>query len=276
VFGGSAMVLRGLRPDTRDIDTETLDPVFSEMHKKYGKPELHTSSMGDPSFKVPNTPIEVYRSMDKGYGNVPGIVPRVATEKALLDFYLKMNREKDQPWIKVLKGKLGKKSAAYEPQMNIKDLLSRYPHLKGDPVHEWRSRTGVELIHREPDKAELRRIIRNWKLMNEEQKRLSETKSRELFGKGNLEHGEELLKAYQLSKRSLELDLKKGDTILTGRFRNVPVKVKKIGKDELGQPTVNGRKMLAFRIQKLMPGFKKESGEIGTNMLKDYLKWMTR
>jgi hypothetical protein len=58
---------------------------------------------------------------------------------------------------------------------------------------------------------------------------------------------------YPLVKEAYDLDLEEGDTILTGRFRNVPVKVKTIGKDELGQPTVNGRKMLAFRIQKLMP-----------------------
>ena len=30
-----------------------------------------------------------------------------------------------------------------------------------------------------------------------------------------------------------------GDTIMVGRFRNKPVKVKEVGIDELGQPTVN-------------------------------------
>lgn len=61
--------------------------------------------------------------------------------------------------------------------------------------------------------------------------------------------------AYQLgyNKKSMEVDLQKGDIILTGRFKNVPRKVTTIGTDELGQPVVNGRKMLSFRIQKLMP-----------------------
>jgi hypothetical protein len=41
-----------------------------------------------------------------------------------------------------------------------------------------------------------------------------------------------------------------GDTILTGKWRNKPVKVKEIGIDELGQPTVNGNPILKFRIIK--------------------------
>ena len=52
---------------------------------------------------------------------------------------------------------------------------------------------------------------------------------------------------------ALELDLEKGDVILTGRFKNKRTIVKKIGTDDLGQPTVNGMKVLSFRIEKLMP-----------------------
>ena len=48
------------------------------------------------------------------------------------------------------------------------------------------------------------------------------------------------------------IPVKVGDTILTGRFRNKPVKVKKIGIDEMGQPTINGNPILKFRIPKLM------------------------
>jgi|TARA_R100001509_G_C4826349_1_gene201672 hypothetical protein len=43
-----------------------------------------------------------------------------------------------------------------------------------------------------------------------------------------------------------------GDTIMVGRFRNKPVKVKEVGIDELGQPTVNGSPILKFRIPKHM------------------------
>ena len=51
----------------------------------------------------------------------------------------------------------------------------------------------------------------------------------------------------------LELDLEKGDVILTGRFKNKRTVVKDIGTDDLGQPTINGMKALSFRIEKLMP-----------------------
>lgn len=51
----------------------------------------------------------------------------------------------------------------------------------------------------------------------------------------------------------LDLDIDIGDVILTGRFKNKRAVVKKIGVDDLGQPTINGMKALSFRIEKLMP-----------------------
>jgi hypothetical protein len=61
---------------------------------------------------------------------------------------------------------------------------------------------------------------------------------------------------HQLRKiiaEALDLDLEKGDVILTGRFKNKRTVVKDIGVDDMGQPTVNGMKALSFRIEKLMP-----------------------
>lgn len=52
---------------------------------------------------------------------------------------------------------------------------------------------------------------------------------------------------------ALDLDIEEGDVILTGRFKNKRTVVKKIGTDDLGQPTINGMKALSFRIEKLMP-----------------------
>ena len=48
------------------------------------------------------------------------------------------------------------------------------------------------------------------------------------------------------------IPIKIGDTIMVGKFRNKPIKVKEIGIDDLGQPTVNGNPILKFRIPKLM------------------------
>ena len=52
----------------------------------------------------------------------------------------------------------------------------------------------------------------------------------------------------------MNIDIQIGDTILTGRFKNKKVVVKEFGTDSKGQPTVNGRPMLNFRIKKLIPG----------------------
>lgn len=52
----------------------------------------------------------------------------------------------------------------------------------------------------------------------------------------------------------MNLDINIGDTILTGRFKNKRVTVKEFGVDDKGQPTINGRPILKFRIEKLMPG----------------------
>ena len=52
-------------------------------------------------------------------------------------------------------------------------------------------------------------------------------------------------------------DIKIGDTILVGRFKNVKAIVKGFGKDKKNQPTVKTNKgsynLYRFRIQKLMP-----------------------
>ena len=58
-------------------------------------------------------------------------------------------------------------------------------------------------------------------------------------------------------KEDIKLDIKKGDVLLGGRFKNKRIIVKDIGVDENGQPTINGRPALNFRIEKLMPDEKK-------------------
>ena len=52
-------------------------------------------------------------------------------------------------------------------------------------------------------------------------------------------------------KEDINIPVNVGDTILTGRFKNKKVKVKSIGKDEHGMPTVNGKKVVTFRMPKL-------------------------
>ena len=55
----------------------------------------------------------------------------------------------------------------------------------------------------------------------------------------------------------MKLDIKVGDVLLGGKFKNKRIVVKEIGKDKLGQPTINGKPLLNFRIEKHLPDSKK-------------------
>jgi hypothetical protein len=56
---------------------------------------------------------------------------------------------------------------------------------------------------------------------------------------------------------NVELDIEVGDVILGGKYKNKRIVVKEIGTDELGQPTINGKSILKFRIEKFLPDEKK-------------------
>tara|TARA_B100000519_G_C14055147_1_gene349396 strand:+ start:188 stop:436 length:249 start_codon:yes stop_codon:yes gene_type:complete len=57
----------------------------------------------------------------------------------------------------------------------------------------------------------------------------------------------------KLIKEALTLDIEVGDVILTGKFKNKRTVVKELGVDENGHPTVNGKSILKFKIEKLLP-----------------------
>lgn len=54
-------------------------------------------------------------------------------------------------------------------------------------------------------------------------------------------------------REALTIDLEVGDVILTGRFKNKRTVVRELGVDEYGHPTVNGRSILKFKIEKYLP-----------------------
>jgi len=64
----------------------------------------------------------------------------------------------------------------------------------------------------------------------------------------------------------IKLPLKKNDDILTGKFKNKKEKVKSFGTDKNGQPTINGRKMLTFRIVKM---WKTEGTELDLKQIEE-------
>jgi len=56
---------------------------------------------------------------------------------------------------------------------------------------------------------------------------------------------------------NIDVDIEVGDIVLGGKYKNKRIEVKEIGTDEIGQPTINGKPMLKFRIEKFLPDEKK-------------------
>ena len=56
---------------------------------------------------------------------------------------------------------------------------------------------------------------------------------------------------------NIDVDIEVGDIVLGGKYKNKRIEVKEIGTDEIGQPTINGKPMLKFRIEKFLPDDKK-------------------
>jgi|TARA_R110002074_G_scaffold224716_1_gene396201 hypothetical protein len=57
----------------------------------------------------------------------------------------------------------------------------------------------------------------------------------------------------RLIREAISLDIEKGDIVLTGKFKNKRAVVKELGEDENGHPTVNGKSILKFKIEKFLP-----------------------
>jgi hypothetical protein len=66
-----------------------------------------------------------------------------------------------------------------------------------------------------------------------------------------------IMEQWRKFTEAIELDIEIGDIILGGKYKNKRIEVKKIGEDELGQPTINGKSVLKFRIEKFLPDEKK-------------------
>lgn len=92
--------------------------------------------------------------------------------------------------------------AVYEPPYTLAQIKANYPEkiykkLSSCPIHSWRAKTGIELIHQEPDEEELDRIWKNWQLMPQKLKDISDKKSLEMFGMTNAEHYKQLKPQYR-------------------------------------------------------------------------------
>ena len=90
--------------------------------------------------------------------------------------------------------------AVYDPPLAL-DKLPK--HLVADPVHYWRAKNGIELIHEEPSWDEYQRISKNWKLMSPEQKKLSDAKAIEFFGVDNMTYKKQIRDKMLQKRRKL-------------------------------------------------------------------------
>ena len=89
------------------------------------------------------------------------------------------------------------KKTKYERPYKLSIIKEKYPievykKLLSNPCHVWRANTGIDMIHLEPDSAEQNRTCKNWRLLPEKYRRISDMKSIELFGYDNLSHEKEL------------------------------------------------------------------------------------
>lgn len=73
---------------------------------------------------------------------------------------------------------------------------------------------------------------------------------------------------YNSLNEMIKLDIKVGDTLMGGKFKNKKVVVKTIGKNDKGDITINGKPLLRFRMLK-------ENVEIPENKILDiFKKWL--
>ena len=71
----------------------------------------------------------------------------------------------------------------------------------------------------------------------------------------------DIIRDYQRKRKfyseAITLDIEVGDIVLGGKYKNKRIEVKEIGTDDIGQPTINGKSLLKFRIEKQLPDSKK-------------------
>lgn len=70
----------------------------------------------------------------------------------------------------------------------------------------------------------------------------------------------------------MNIYLKIGDVIFTGRFKNKKTTINSFGTDDKGQPLVNGKKALTFRVEKYMTSNQQPTNEKQEYMKNDQLK----
>lgn len=197
--------------------------ILQKFKKVYGQIALEGSGTKDDPYRSNE------KLRDKFYATIPGMkIYRV--ENSIWDcpadfFYYGMSDKSIKEFLEKTYGSkesLNENGTQYDPPYTLAQIKAKYPEhiynmLANDPVHKWRAETGIELIHKEPTEEELDRIWKNWQLMPQDMKDISDKKSIEMFGCTNAEHYNKLKaledhlnenKATYLQKYKYESDVK--------------------------------------------------------------------
>ena len=70
----------------------------------------------------------------------------------------------------------------------------------------------------------------------------------------------------------IKIDVKIGDTILMGKWKNKKVVIKTISEDEHGMPTINGKKIVTFRIPKTEEVKENKNMKLTESRLRKFIK----
>jgi len=101
----------------------------------------------------------------------------------------------------------------------------------------------------DPDFVQQQTVVsayQQWLTDNPDMTLLTEEEARNRFNQMQIDADTQKL-------ASIVLDIELGDILLGGRYKNKRTVVKKIGKDEYGHPTINGKSLIKFYIEKLLP-----------------------
>ena len=106
-------------------------------------------------------------------------------------------------------------------------------------------------------------IEKLYKALGEDQQKIFKTLTAEQQLNLAMEWSQEGMPGGLLNE-AITIDIEVGDIVLGGKYKNKRMTVKEIGKDELGQPTVNGKPILKFRTEKHLPDNKKSKKTLDT------------
>lgn len=139
-------------------------------------------------------------------------------------------------------------SSTLSPEDKVKQDLEKYGHVRDEDERDFDIEVQIAGVSNED--------VEEWAFSEE---------AEELESSYNYDVQLRIVENWrEYMKENIDLDIKVGDVLLGGRYKNKRIVVKEIGVDELGQPTVNGKPILKFRIEKHLPDEKKSKKTLET------------